>query len=89
MTDDGSDTQRLVVWRYRQAEDSIDLWDDLEPRALLRRVEVPASSVQRISGGVALEELPNEKLRHVLNTLYLHPEEHGGRVADAGSDDAS
>ncbi len=89
MSDDGPDTQRCVVWRYLRAEDSFDFWDELDPRALPRRVRVPAPSVQRISKGIALSELPNEMLTQVLDTLYLHPEVHGGRVADAGSDDAS
>ncbi len=89
MTGGRASAPRRVVWKHDEARSTYCLWDELDVRAQPRRVELPATSLREFAGGASLEDLSDEALTRLMDTLYLEPEEHGGWVVDAGSDEVS
>jgi hypothetical protein len=84
MADAAQPTQPSIGWRFSRAQDALELWDQAVPRESARTIRIAGKFVRQMTGGIAIDELSQEKREYVIRLIFKKPRSYGGEVVQKG-----
>lgn len=84
MAEDPQPNEPRIGWKFSRAQDALELWDDSVPRESARTVRIAGKFVRQMTGGIAIDEISQEKREYVLKLVFKRPHAYGGEVVHKG-----